>query len=406
MTSRSQSDIKALESGRLALVERLRTQMKTIEEAIAARVRQRVPDPLADESPALTAGLSSAVAAVVQYTLAVIEAGALPPGPLPEAAVEQVRRLARGGVEMKTVLCRYVAGSSLLQTFLLAGIDRLKLSEAARIALRDSVMDLQQSLLDRILALIAEEYAQELESEAGSREQRRAELVRAVLAGEDVSSAALGYDLDGTHLGLIATGPHAEGVLHGFAAGLGRELLKVSSGEQTVWGWLGGDGPITAADLVPLHTGAGSSAVYVAVGEPAPGVAGFRRTHRMAVAANLVACHRREPITRYADVALLALALQDDLATTWLRETRARPLDKGGHGESLRKTLRAYLDTEYNAVSAAKLARIDRRTVKEHVVKIERLLGCRISERPAELDMMLQLESLLADAPSDQRLAK
>jgi hypothetical protein len=58
--------------------------------------------------------------------------------------------------------------------------------------------------------------------------------------------------------------------------------------------------------------------------------------------------------------------------------------------------LRAYLDREYNTTATAAFVGVSTRTVMDRRAKIEKRLGCRISDRHAELDMALRLEKLLA----------
>ena len=116
--------------------------------------------------------------------------------------------------------------------------------------------------------------------------------------------------------------------------------------------------------------------VVFAFGEPAQGLEGWRLTHSQAQAALVVALRRggREDVrfTRYADVALLAAALKDQALAGALVEIYLSPLDDlDNRGPLLRRTLRAYLEAERNASSAAAALGVARRTVENRLSTIE-----------------------------------
>ena len=51
----------------------------------------------------------------------------------------------------------------------------------------------------------------------------------------------LDYELEGWHLGVIATGAGAARAVRELAAGVDRRLLSVVQDERSVWAWLGGE---------------------------------------------------------------------------------------------------------------------------------------------------------------------
>jgi hypothetical protein len=385
-----------VERARASLVQRLLARHGELEQAIVDGLRERVPDAIADRNPELTQGLPGAVAGIVQYSIATIGAGGPISAPLPEAAVEQARRAARRSVALSTVLRRYIVGYAVVERFVLKEITRAELAEPERLLLWQSVSEAQGALLDGLLVAIADEYQQELESETGSREQRRAELVHELLAGGEVTSDALGYELGTTHLALIAAGERAGEAVRWLAARVGLELLSVARGEQSVWAWIGGWDNAKADELGRLLSQDAFVSVPIALGEPSTGVAGFRLTHHQAQAARLVALRRAAPLTRYADVPLEGLALQDEILARSLIDICLGPLDEGmGHAAVLRDTLRAYFQAGNNAASAASALGVDRKTVRTRLARIEQCLDCPIGTRHTELDTALRLEELL-----------
>jgi hypothetical protein len=339
----------------------------------------------------------------VEVIIQTIAAGRPPDRPVPQVAIDQARLTAKNGVPLTVVLCRYHAGSVVTKRIVGTEIKRDDgLTDRQRLAVSESISQALDALLELLMRAIGDEYQRELESVTGSREQRRAELVRALLSGADVNSEALGYELDATHLGLIATGAGAEEAIRRLAGVLDRELLMVSSGEQTVEAWLGGRGPIPADGLSrPLSDGAFSS-VCLALGDWAKGRRGFRLTHSQAHAAREIARRTGRLITRYTDAPLVALVLGDEAMTRWLIDTYLRPLDQSrGDKAMLRKTLLVYLGCEYNKASAASALQIAASTMKERLAMIERLLGFPIGKHHLELEIALKLEALLAQQPRD-----
>ena len=146
------------------------------------------------------------------------------------------------------------------------------------------------------MTMIADEHQQERERIERSREECHAELVQQLLAGERPDTSELDYDLDDTwHLGIIANGPRAMEVVRGLADDLRRQLLCVSTGEDSVWAWVGGRRELEMARVERTLRGEDHGDVSLVLGEPRKGVAGWRLTHQEAQAALLVALRGPEP---------------------------------------------------------------------------------------------------------------
>ena len=393
------------------IVWRLRERREEIVRAIFARVREAVPDPAAERDVTYMEGMREAVMAALDYGLdgiarigsdartgsdGVIAGEPWRSVPIPTQALAQARRSARGGVSVEATLQRYFVGHALLWDCVLEEADRVgpesrTLREMSRA---------QSALLERLTAAIAREHDEERKRMGRSREQLMAERVRALLAGrgEGIGQGSgelePGYDLDGAHVGAIARGAGAHEALRRLALELDRRLLSVAQGEGTVWAWLGGR---RAPAMCELEHAAGGLTleVVLAVGEPALGVDGFRSTHEQAQAALAVALRRPRALTRYAEVALVASALKDELLARTLIEVYLAPLeDSRGGGPVLRETLRAYLTTELSVSSAAAALGVDRKTVSSRLRTIEERLGRSLHPCPAELTVALLLEEV------------
>ncbi len=335
------------------------------------------------------AGLRAAVAAIVDYGLLGIEQGEEWSGPIPSSAIAQAHRAARDGVSLDTVLRRYVLGDKVLGEFVMEEVESLPPRTLHH------VFRAQASLLDRLMASIAVEYGQETERAQRSPEQHRAHRVQKLLAGEPVGTAGLDYEFDGWHLGVIATGAKAKETVRSLAAKLGRQPLIVARGEETLWAWLGGSQRLVIADVRSLLTAKGRSDVRLTVGEPGKGLNGFRLTHRQAQAAQVIALRQPQMLTRFADVASLALALRDEALSRSLVDIYLAPLNNTRKGSpALRNTLRAYFAAERNISSAAARLGVARQTVESHMGMIETRLGRRLPTCLAELETALRLEEL------------
>jgi len=382
-------DVASLERARAGLAERLRARRPEIGEAVFARFRALGFDPAEGEDAEYVAGSRAAVTETVDYGLGAIERGEEWFGAIPPAAVAQVRRAARKGVNLDKVLLRNNAGHTVLEDFVMQEVDVASQSIVLR-----GVFGTLGALLDHFTALLAHEYQREVERTAHLPELRRAERVRRLLAGVPVDARELGYEFDAEHLGIIAMGANAGEALRALAAALGRELLSVSAGEETVWAWFGGRRALDIADFERLVSRKAPASVSLAVGGSGSGIDGWRLTHRQAKAAALVALRRPQRLTRYADVSLLAAVLRDPELARSLVNVHLSPLDGQKDSAVSRETLRAYFAAGCNAATAAATLRVDRHTVERRLHTIETRLGRFLHTCRAELEVALRLEEL------------
>ncbi len=390
MTKRGlQPAIRSLDEACSALASRLRERLPEIQAAIATRV-YAISDPHDVADPIYLQGLDAALAAAIDHRLSVLEAGGRRAPAVPPVLLAQARLDARDGVSLDTVLRRYFAGSALFGDFLVEEAER---AEVPSSALR-RLLAAQATLGDRLLAAVSSEYAREEKSRPGSASERRRECVKSLLAGELVDHSELGYDLDGHHLALIAKGERSPEVMSVLAARLDRRLLAVCREEEPVWAcWLGGRRPLQAERALRALGEMSLDRVFVTVGEPAEGLSGWRFSHRQAKAALPIAEHRGQAILRYADVALLASILRDDLVTTSLRRLYLEPLERARDGGKVgRETLRAYFVAERNVSSTAAALGVDRRTVTNRIRAIEDLFGRPLKDFATELETALRLD--------------
>jgi hypothetical protein len=251
-------------------------------------------------------------------------------------------------------------------------------------------------------------YAEERERWVRNAASLRADTIRALLAGEDIepdtASQRLRYELDRQHLAFVlwtddpARTNQPTGALERQATALANTLgaaqaLLVPLGGQLIGGWIASpDQTVAASDTIQPPALAG-------LGEPGSGVNGFCRSHRQAISAQRVArLARARPgtITRYADIAITALATVDEHAAREFVTAELGPL--AGHDDNtlrLGATLRAYLEEHASPRRTSRRLGVHENTIKKRVRAIEELTGRPADQRVAETLLALRLTRLV-----------
>jgi DNA-binding transcriptional ArsR family regulator len=382
-----------MSEGTLAM--RLGVRRAELERAVLTCVFS-VADPAGHRDTAYAEGLRGAVSAGVSYGLRAMEESE---PDVPEPLLAQARRAARHGVGLDTVLRRYLAGCTLLWRFVLEDTGSPPLAgHEAEAALRIG------GAFDQVLAAVAAEYRREQRDRFPTADRRLAQRVEKLLGGDSLEPADFGYELASWHLGLIGRGPGAERAVSVLASRLDRHLLLVRPGQEVVWAWLGGRTRIES-DEIRLGEEEIPGEVSIAVGEPGRGIAGWRRSHRQATAALEVARRRGSRLVFYADVVLLAAALDNGVLSESLVDLYLSPLAEVSDGGSgLCRTLRAYFNASRSVSSAAVALGVSRQTVSNHLRRIEELVGRPVERCGAELETALYLRDLGEVGAADGQL--
>lgn len=245
---------------------------------------------------------------------------------------------------------------------------------------------------------VADVYQAELERATRSGEQRRFQAVRGLLDGDPLVDADLGIDLEQFHLGFVVWGEGGDARARDLATALGRPILILATLNRSWWGWLSASRPLNYDEERELRrlsfepgTGAGIALGLEAYGEP-----GFCATHRQALRARWVARKTDRPVVSYADVAVEALASdnQADARAFVAHELRGIE-DDSAVSQRLRETLSAYFAAEHNAASAAAALGIHQQTVANRLRAAEERLGHPVGARRVELEVALRLRASL-----------
>lgn len=376
-----------------ALTARLQVRRPDLEQSILARVYD-AGDPTALGQQYVDA-LHRAVAAALDYGLSAIDSEQNGSGPsLPPEVIVQVGLAARNGVSLATVLRGYCGGNTLFTNALVEDAESAGLPAAELKRLFRSV----GASLDRLLAVVGEEYAREAGTASASEPEQPIEVLRRLLAGERPDTSYFDYDFGAHHLGIVALGRDSAHTMRALGERTERQLLLLEPNEQTSWAWLGGQRRFDRAELDHLVSFPWPEQAILAFGEPGQGIPGWRLTHRQATAALPIAQRGGEPLVQYADVALLASVIQDDLLDISLRRLYLAPLQHEPDGGTIAKqTLRAYFDADRDTSVAAAALGISHATLSSRLIAIEDSIGRPLETVTTEVRLALHLDGFDSD---------
>jgi hypothetical protein len=393
--------VLTLGEARAALTAGLRSRLAEIEDAVMTHEGDDARNECSVSNLEFVYETRQLVRECLECSLMAVEHGGEWAGPIPPIVVAHARRAVQNGVPLSSHLERYLAAYKVAWDFVLEEVGVSDVIERDRMALLREASTAYGSLLTRLIAAVSETHWDELQRGATTRTERRAQLVRRLLAGDSVGASELDeldYEFDAEHLGIIASGAGAREAMEVLAEKLGCRLLAVENRDGTVWTWLGAQTRFASAerDIERLLPNGRYSAVAVAVGQPHERIGGFRLTHRLAQAARLVARHRPQPqrVTRYTDVALEAHVLQDSMLTSSLVTTYIEPLEDDRHGAALLDTLRAFYGARRNIATAAVRMGVGRHTVERRLRRIETVLGCQLDACHAQVEIALKVAEL------------
>ncbi len=364
---------------------------------LVGAIHRRVPEYARFDGAELWEAVRDSCLANLDTGLAAIGDDRRVPERVPDDARELALLTARLGLPLGALLRTYRIGHAVVWERMFELLEAEPIAAPAR---REAIATASAYLfdhVDRVSAMITEEYTAERDRLLRSREQRRTQLIRDVLDGADPDPAAaagtLDYDLRLNHLALVVSAPDAEAVVRSLARELDapHRLVVVLTGD-VAWGWLGRTREFELPERLPAVAEA-----RISFGEPAAGVTGFRTSHRQARDAHRVALRtgaRAQPV-RYDEVALESLAAADDERAALFVARELRGIDgDDARSRRLRTTLRAYFAAGQNASSAAAMLGVHEHTVAYRLRTIEAALGRPVTARRAELETALRLLEL------------
>lgn len=397
---RTLAPMRSAESLLGIVADEIEKEIDEIVEEMLTRMRVEIANFALLEDPEVGEATRRSCYANLRAALAGLRGERVTAATAPIEAEDNARRAARLGVELPQLLQTYRVGHAVASEWILTLVDALDADSGMRVEILRLASRHAFTYVDSVIPTIIEAYAREREGRLRSEEARRERVLRDVLSGARSDTTELGYDVAGEHLGAVATGDDVEVELRALADDLGGASLVVAV-DVFHWAWFALPGP--PADLGRrLSSCEPPSGTSIAFGAPGAGIEGFRRTHRQAQRAFLVARHRRHSVTRFEDVVVESLALRDRREASELVARELGPLAADDQRSLiLRSTLSAYFETSSNASAAAALLGVNDRTVAYRLRGIEDLIGYPVNTRSLELRVALRLAALLRHEDPD-----
>lgn len=165
----------------------------------------------------------------------------------------------------------------------------------------------------------------------------------------------------------------------------------VAPDASTLWGWFptSSAAPCAVPDL-PIS----AYGTYAALGDPAPGLAGFRLSHRQAqqtqqVVAAADPAHRSR-VTTSAQLGPLALLAADPgSAASWVQAALGGLADDDETPARLRETLWVYLSHGGSLAAAATELHLHKNTIMYRIRKAEQMRGRPLQEGRIDVEVAL-----------------
>ncbi len=384
-------------------LRRLATEMEdeidVLVETMLTRMRAQVPAFDVDSRPELRGAEAASCYANLRAATGALASDRQTPSPPPVEAVEEAKVTARAGIPLESLLHTYRVGHAVVWESAIDLLEEMDIDPSTRHAALNIGSRYMFDYVDAISLLVTKEYMAERDRIMRTGIQKRVQLVRDVLAGANLGSGDLGYDLDAAHVALVADGHQAESYLEELRTKVGAQLLTVAVSDDVFWAWLGSREDFGSSFWKSLAELPPPDGLTVAVGSPAWGIEGFREGHAHAQAAYRVARRIPQPVVRYNDVALEATLMTDgDSARRFVAHELGPLAGNDERAAKHRATLEAYLGTGMNASAASALLKVSDRTIAYRIRRIEEILGRTVTSRSAELAAALRLKRLYGDS--------
>ncbi|WP_432175228.1 PucR family transcriptional regulator [Streptomyces sp. Tue6028] len=271
-------------------------------------------------------------------------------------------------------------------------------TEELRELLDVSLRSISAFVDDTVAAIAARMHVERGELTRGTHAERR-EIVTLLLDGAPITQqraqARLGYALEPTHTAAVVWADDPAADLHqldraadALAAAAGQTPpLSVLASAATRWVWVHGrpdaDHVRDALDGLP--------AVRIALGSPAPGVDGFRRSHLDALTTQqmLARLSSVQRLASYDEVELVALLTQDPehadrFVNRILGDLATAPAD-------ITDTVRVFIAEQCNASRAATRLFTHRNTLLRRLARADRLLPRPLAGHTLEVAAALEV---------------
>lgn len=328
----------------------------------------------------------------------------------PPTAVEYARQLARRGAPANALIRAYRLGQQTLLNIVLDEVRVMNLDAPSTLDVFQEITGITFRYIDHISQQVTAAYQVERELCLATQNTARAMRVRELLdpgpVDIDATGAEIGYALRRTHLAVVVSySGAAQGDelarLERFVRALAEAVdsqgapLFIAGDRITGWAWIpvavGTDAVLRARRFAEEQR----QPPFLSLGDPLPGVDGFRRSHRQALDARAVvaAGPSAASVVAYGDPGVSVAALHtENLAAMkiWVGETLGPLASATESDERLRDTLRVFLQNGSSYKAAAAELCMHFNTVRYRVQRAEERRG-----RPITMTDRLDVELAL-----------
>jgi DNA-binding PucR family transcriptional regulator len=337
----------------------------------------------------------------------------------PTAAMEHARRLAQHGVPVNALVRSYRLGQGRMNELVFDAVRTADVPPLARVAILERITATLFQYVDRISQQVIDVYEEEHERWLENQNSIRVLRVRELLAGKkaidvDAATTSVRYPLRWHHVAVVMWYPDSRAdedllpQMQRFLVELGQTAcaeanpLFVAADRITCWGWLPykaamhGASEDTRAKIRTLMAGR-SDSPSLGIGNSAPGIEGFRRSHQQAQRARSVAIARHQPgptLIFAAEPGLsLAALLAADIseARDWVADALGDLAGDDENDERMRETLRVFLRCGSSYKLAAEELSLHFNTVRYRVGRAITRLGRSIDDDRLDVEVALLL---------------
>jgi DNA-binding PucR family transcriptional regulator len=331
----------------------------------------------------------------------------------PTAALERARRLAQRGVSVNVLVRAYRLGHKAVLNVVLDEVRASKLEPQLSLDVFGQIAEITFGYVDWVAQQALITYQSERDRWMENRNSLRALHVRELLDGADIdvdaAVSAIRYPLRGLHLAIVvwcaeSVGGDELALMERYIRQLAEALnahhpLFVPVDRLTGWAWIAlpADAAPNATARIRAVPQTRPDAPWIAVGNPLPGVEGFRRSHQQAQDAHNVAIaagSKADLVTAASDPGLsMAALLADNLsaARAWVGDVLGPLSGRTDNDERLRETLRVFLRTGSSFKNAAEELHLHFNSVKYRVQRAIDRRGRSITDDRLDVEVALLL---------------
>ncbi|WP_223281088.1 PucR family transcriptional regulator [Streptomyces antnestii] len=338
------------------------------------------------------------------------------------AATEYALRLAQRDIPGHSLVRAYHMGQNDFIEACFAELQRLDCHPDLKLEVLRHISGVVYQYIDWVSLYVFDTYEKEKRRWISARGNLRSSLIHKLIAGHPLSTSVFehetGYRLDQFHVGAVvwstesAPGPDDPRNLERF-------ILRLAAGcscsgppivtavdPSMAWAWLpfGSKPPSLDMDAVRDATTHLAKDCRLALGLPARGLAGFKRTHEQAQSAKavvLASAGRTPAAVSFGDpgVAMVSLLAKDmDSTRQWVREVLGPLARNDDSAAELRRTLHTFFTTGENYGKTAELLNVHRNTVKYRVSKVFDPSGITLTHDRMDIALALQICHFLGPA--------